>query len=100
MDGWLSHHPPPPLSRGHIFSASNTALQVECMLLDALWRSRRETLRNVVLALTFLLALSVHWLVTDSLREVLVQYRRQVLARAAYPLTVALLLWVSRSWVR
>lgn len=76
---------------------NNTAAAAGGDLLDHMWLLRRETLKSIVLALAFLLALSIHWAVTDSLRQTLVTARSPWLLRATYPLVVILALWLART---
>ena len=82
----MSSPQPPPASSG---SGS--------VLLDSMWLLRRDTFKTMVLALAFLLALSINWAVTDVLRQALITAAYPVLLRALYPLTVAVVLWVART---
>ena len=66
-------------------------------LLDSMWLLRKDTFKTMVLALAFLLALSIHWAVTDVLRQALITAASPSLLRALYPITVAVILWVTRT---
>lgn len=62
-----------------------------------MWRNRKDFVRAISLALTFLLALSLHWVVCESVRETMMMYKRQWLSLLTYPALVAAALWLSKS---
>ena len=62
----------------------------EPSILEKMWSRKNDLIRTLIVSLTFLLALSLHWLVTENITEKF---------HVAYPCIILFTIWIARSMI-